>query len=200
MAAYMLGAKTSLHGRGRAALDNRQTSERATIIEKFMISIRPIAPESVIEFKTIRLCALQESPSAFGSTYARESELTDAEWLQRLQRWNGETGIGFLAVADGLPCGIAGSLVYSEDSSRAQLISMWTAPTHRRRGVGKLLVNAIVRWARERGCQGLYLMVTSGNDSAIAFYEHLGFSFTGHTMPYPNDAAVTEREMAMPLL
>src|ERR1700750_363750 len=98
-----------------------------------MVTIEPITIQNVSIFKDVRLRALQDTPSAFGSTYARESHLTDAEWIERAVRWNGEKGIGFLAVDDGAACGIAGSFLDENDATRALLISMWTSPTHRRR-------------------------------------------------------------------
>ena len=161
-----------------------------------MILIEPIAVPNVTVFKEVRLRALQDTPSAFGSTYARESQFTDAEWIDRAIRWNGEKGIGFLAIDDGVACGIAGSFLDENDAMRAQLISMWTAPSHRRQGVGRLLVDEVAAWARLRGAQTLQLMVTSVNEPAMRFYERLGFTRTGRTEPYPNDPAVIEYEMA----
>ncbi len=161
-----------------------------------MIVLEPITTQNVFVFKEVRLRALRDVPTAFGSTYARESQLTDAEWIDRAIRWNGEKGIGFLAIDDGVACGIAGSFLDPDDSTRAQLISMWTASTHRRQGVGRLLVDEVAAWARLRGAQTLQLMVTSVNEPAMRFYERLGFMRTGHTGPYPNDPAVIEYEMA----
>jgi len=77
---------------------------------------------------------------------------------------------------------------------------MWTAPTHRQRGVGQLLVDQILVWARARGVCSLQLMVTSNNEPAMRFYQRLGFTRTGRTEPYPNDPAVIEYEMSMPIL
>jgi len=149
-------------------------------------------------FKEVRLRALQDSPEAFGSTYAREAAFSDSEWLQRAKRWNGETGIGFLAMDDSAPCGIAGVFLNEDDRSRALLVSMWTAPTHRRRAIGRRLVDQVLEWARRRNATTLLLMVTSSNDSAIRFYETLGFTRTGKTQPYPNDPALIEYEMSRP--
>ena len=67
---------------------------------KPVIVIEPIAAQNVLVFKAIRLRALQDAASAFGSTYARESQLSDHEWMERVRRWDGETGIGFLAIED----------------------------------------------------------------------------------------------------
>jgi ribosomal protein S18 acetylase RimI-like enzyme len=43
-------------------------------------------------------------------------------------------------------------------------------------------------------------MVTSVNDSAIRFYERLGFARTGRSEPYPNDPSITEYEMSRAIL
>jgi ribosomal protein S18 acetylase RimI-like enzyme len=123
-------------------------------------------------------------------------EFQESEWLARVERWNGEKGAGFLAIDEGTACGIAGTLLDLQDMSRAQLVSMWTAPTHRRKGVGRMQVNAVLDWARQRRVKTLLLMVTSTNAAAMRFYERLGFARTGKTEPYPNDPAVLEYEMA----
>jgi len=164
-----------------------------------MISIVPITPQNVSTFKVVRLRALQDTPQAFSATYANESQFSDQEWLQRTQRWNGERGVGFLAMDGDAACGIAGSFLDQNDATRAQLISMWTAPAHRRRGVGRLLVNAVLAWARSRNARTLLLLVTAHNEPAIRFYEQLGFTRTGHAQPYPNDPAILEYEMSRPI-
>jgi putative acetyltransferase len=76
---------------------------------------------------------------------------------------------------------------------------MWVAPTHRRRSVGKGLVEAIATWAQSQNATSLCLMVTSNNESAMAFYQRLGFARTGRTEPYPNDPALIEYEMCRSL-
>ena len=164
-----------------------------------MIVLEPITLLNLAIFRDVRLRALQDAPLAFGSTYARESQFSDEEWLQRVTRWNGERGIGFLAMVGGYGCGIAGSLLDEEDGRRAHLISMWTAPTHRKCGIGRRLVSEIAGWARLRGADALQLMVTSSNEPAMLFYQQLGFSRTGRTEPYPNDPALLEYEMSRPI-
>jgi GNAT superfamily N-acetyltransferase len=164
-----------------------------------MISIQRITPENVQVFKAVRLRALQDSPFAFGSTYARESQFTDDEWLRRAENWNGLNGAGFLAIDEKEACGIAGSFLDERDSTQARLVSMWTAPTHRMRGVGALLVRAAEDWARNAGAGAMRLMVTSHNPSAQLFYERLGFTYTGVVEPWPNDPAHFEYEMSCSL-
>jgi ribosomal protein S18 acetylase RimI-like enzyme len=169
-----------------------------------LIVIEPITASNLPAFKDVRLRALLDSPSAFSSTYARESQFTDADWIERINNWNGERGIGFLAMDGSVACGIAGGLLdasslASPNIPQPKLVSMWTAPTHRRHGVGALLVNEVIAWARRRGFRELHLMVTSRNDSAIRFYEKLGFTRTGRTEPYPNDPTMIEYEMSRPI-
>ena len=165
-------------------------------LEFSLIVIEPITQHNLAVFKDVRLRALQEAPYAFGSTYAREVQFDHAEWARRVERWNGERGAGFLAMDGAAACGIAGSLLDEDHPTRAQLVSMWTAPTHRQLGIGRLLVDAVLNWARTRNVHALLLMVTSNNGSAIHFYERLGFTKTGRTEPYPNDPAVFEYEMS----
>ena len=162
-----------------------------------MIALEPITEASVAQFKAIRLRALLDSPGAFGSTYAWESQLTYAGWMERIGRWNGVTGIGYLAMDEGASCGIAGCLLHEDNPAGAQLISMWIAPSHRQLGVGRLLVEEVIGWAGSRGAKHLQLTVTGRNESAIRFYKRLGFAFTGNTIPYPNDPTEIEREMEL---
>jgi ribosomal protein S18 acetylase RimI-like enzyme len=164
-----------------------------------MISIQPITPQNVPVFKAVRLRALQDSPHAFGSTYAREAQFSDDEWLRRAENWNGVTGAGFLAMDGDTACGIAGAFLDEKDPTQARLVSMWTAPTHRMRGAGALLVREAGNWARRAGATTMRLMVTSHNQSAQLFYERLGFTFTGVQEPWPNDPAHFEYEMSRPL-
>ncbi|HKS74527.1 MAG TPA: GNAT family N-acetyltransferase [Terriglobales bacterium] len=162
-----------------------------------MIAIQTVTAEHVQLFKAVRLRALQEAPHAFGATYAYESQLTDEDWLQRTLRWNGEKGIGFLAMDGTAGCGIAGCFLDPEDTKRAQLVSMWTDPAYRQQGVGRQLVNAVIGWAQQRGARTLQLLVTSNNHSATRFYERLDFHRTGRTEPYPNDPKIVEYEMTL---
>jgi ribosomal protein S18 acetylase RimI-like enzyme len=164
-----------------------------------MVAIEPITRLNVLLFKEARLRALKDSPGAFDSTYAKESQFADSEWMQRVEQWSGMSGAGFLAMDAGTACGIAGSFLDQNDRTRANLISMWTAPTHRKRGIGRLLVNEVLNWARGRNARALQLMVTSNNEPAIRFYQRLGFTQTGRTETYPNDPAVVEYEMSRPI-
>lgn len=93
-------------------------------------------------------------------------------------------------------CGIVGSFLDQTDPTRAHLISMWTAPSYRQQGIGRLLVKEVLDWARRRNARIVLLRVTSNNEPAIHDYERLGFAKTGRTELYPNDSAILEYEMS----
>ena len=162
-----------------------------------MILLNPITPPKALIFKAVRLRALQDTPSAFGATYAKEAQLTDADWIKRAERWNGERAAGFLAMDGPAACGMVCSFLDEEDATCAHLIAMWAAPTHRRQGLGSRLVAEVLAWARLRGAHTMLLMVTSNNETAIRFYERLGFTRTGRTEPYPNDPSLIEQQMSL---
>jgi GNAT superfamily N-acetyltransferase len=161
-----------------------------------MPTLIPISQQNVEAFKRVRLEALRDSPTAFGSTYAAESQFTDAQWIKRAANLSGKKGAGFLAMEDAVPCGIIGALFDEQQPEKAQIVSMWVAPAWRRTGLGRLLIDAIRSWARSRGVHRLNLMVTSCNQGAVEFYRRCGFAMTGNTEPYPNDSSLFEYEMA----
>ena len=160
-----------------------------------MTSIEPITRENALAFKAARLRALQDTPTAFSSTYAETAKLTDDDWRARADGWNGDDSVAFLALDSGRPCGIAGCFLGREDSSCAHLVSMWVSASHRRHGVGRALVHAVLDWASAMRARDMYLSVTCNNTSAITFYQALGFSFTDCTEPYPNDPRLFYYEM-----
>ncbi len=160
-----------------------------------MMILKPVTPTMADPLRKIRLRALQDSPWAFGSTYDREVQFTTADWQQRAARCNGDKTIGYLAFDGDAAQAISVGLLDSDTPVRAELVSMWVAPDYRQGGVGKQLVNAVVDWAIAKQAAALYLMVTSGNAGAIAFYQRLGFVKTGHIAPYPNDSRWVEYEM-----
>ena len=154
-----------------------------------------VSVETVSEFKATRLAALKDSPLAFGSTWTKEAQMSEEDWLRRAEQWSNARSVGFLLVEEADPCGIAGGFIDAEDPNRVHLVSMWVAPARRRTGTGFYLLKAVSDWAAGRGARVLRLTVTSSNEAAIAFYRRCGFSMTGRTEPYPNDPALFEYEM-----
>jgi ribosomal protein S18 acetylase RimI-like enzyme len=165
-----------------------------------MAVLHQITLPLAFSYKAVRLRALQDTPSAFGSTYARESQFTEADWQQRAANLCTPRSIGYLAHEDNDYCGIAVSFLKEQNPQHAELMSMWVAPEYRRTSTGRLLVDAIESWARNRGAETFQLMVTRDNLAAIAFYRRLGFTPTGRTEPYPPNPTLIQFEMSKPLL
>jgi ribosomal protein S18 acetylase RimI-like enzyme len=164
-----------------------------------MPSLEPLTAHLAGALKTVRLRALQEDPTAFGSTYAKEAQLSDDEWLERVTTWNSGNSACYLAMEESVPCGIIAGYLDKNDPQRAHVVSMWVAPTHRRTGLGSALIEKIEMWARGLQARELFLLVTSNNAAAFRFYERCGFAANGYTEPYPNDPDVVACGMIKPL-
>lgn len=123
------------------------------------ILLEQITAQNAVEFKTVRLAALLDTPSAFASTYERETLLTDEEWLERACKWSGPESNAYLARDGRAYCGIGAGVLADDNKSQVYLLSMWVAPTNRRRGIGRILVNAILNWAQEMSAVEIQLDV-----------------------------------------
>lgn len=135
-------------------------------------------------FREIRLRSLLDSPDAFGSTYGEESSQSEDAWRGwAAGRWRGGTAVALLARDDDRVVGTATGAAYDAEPGTTHLYAMWVAPDARRAGVGRALVDAVARWARDRGCDRLVLQVTESNVSARSFYEAHGFADTGERSP-----------------
>jgi ribosomal protein S18 acetylase RimI-like enzyme len=159
------------------------------------VVVRRIEPGDEARFKQARLTALRDTPSAFGSTYEREAAFSDDVWRERvLASAIGDDRAMFLALDGDDVDGILGG--YSEaDTDEVDVISMWTAPAARRRGVARALVTAVLEWAATAGYRSASLWVTRGNDAAQSLYEAMGFEVTGDVQPLPSDPCRDEIRM-----
>jgi ribosomal protein S18 acetylase RimI-like enzyme len=164
-----------------------------------MILIHTVSATNASVLKSIRLHALRDSPTAFSSTFSRESSFSDNDWLQRASNSISESSVAYLAMDMDIACGIVRGSSDDQDSSVIWVESMWVAPSHRRNGIGRMLVNRVLDWARDRNAREVKLEVTNSNESAIPFYQSLGFKLTGKNSPYVNDSRLTECEMLLSL-
>jgi ribosomal protein S18 acetylase RimI-like enzyme len=61
------------------------------------------------------------------------------------------------------------------DKGMVGLFDILVAPGARRRGVGRRIASALMRWGRAQPALGAYLQVEASNSAAIALYLDLGF-------------------------
>ena len=140
--------------------------------------------------REIRLRALQDSPDAFGSTYAQCTDRPLSAWEKQVE------GLPtFLATKEGCDVGMVRFAVDEQDGNVAWLISMWVAPEVRGLGLGSSLIDRLIDYAKLMRVQRIRLDVADGNASAIALYERKGFLPTGVTgaMPVPRQH-ITEHQ------
>ena len=166
------------------------------------ILVRRTRPDEAATFKAFRLRALADTPDAFATTTAQAEAMPWERWVHRVTRGAiGEEALLLVAVdADtNAWLGMTGSYFKDDAPHTAHIVSVWTAPEARRRGVARLLQEAARSWAASRGAREQRLWVTNTNDAARLLYEAEGFALTGTTQPHPANPHLSELEMVRPL-
>lgn len=64
------------------------------------------------------------------------------------------------------------------------MVTLATAPSHRRRGVGRALIRGAATAVGALGAQVLFLEVASDNAPALALYQSEGFATVGRRPAY----------------
>lgn len=165
------------------------------------MQVRRITGRDAALLKQVRLAALEDAPSAFGSTHAAEATRPEAEWVQRASAGSeGCDRATFFAALDDEVVGLIGGYRDGPSSATVELVSMWVAPHVRNRGVGAALVDAVTAWAIETDATTVSLWVTRGNTPAETLYISKGFVTTGEVQPLPSDSSRDEARMELSLL
>jgi ribosomal protein S18 acetylase RimI-like enzyme len=164
------------------------------------VTVRRVRADEGAVLRVVRLAALLESPSAFGSSHAAEVDQPDGHWSSRASLGaSGARVATFLAIVDQSVVGIAGGYRFDPVGSSIELVSMWVSPAKRRAGIAAKLVQAVVGWARQTDATSVDLWVTRGNDAAVRLYEAAGFRETGEHQPLPSDPCKDELRMRLDL-
>lgn len=95
----------------------------------------------------------------------------------------GPAEVGFVTVGDGEAALARGRVACGDDRDWAGITDVWVDPAHRRRGLGLVVVGALLGWAAERGAATAYLQVRADNPPALSLYATLGFT-THHAYRY----------------
>jgi len=123
---------------------------------------------------------------------------TDLDIAVQTQRWSqaltgqppGSTVITEIAgTAAGYACGGPGR---GGASSDGELYAIYVRPQHQRRGVGRMLVAAVVEHCRNRGLLPLRVWVLKDNLAARSFYETLGGIVCDEQLLHLHDHALSE--------
>lgn len=135
-----------------------------------MIAIRELSADDWTDWRELRLDALREAPGTFGSKLADWLDAPESRWRSRLV----DVPFNLLAEYEGMPAGMVSGSAPDENGT-IQLLSMWVAPFARGQGVADALVEAVVRWAEDRGAARVGLLVYETNLRATALYRRQGF-------------------------
>ncbi len=142
--------------------------------------------------REVRLRALADAPDAFGTVHSEALARPDEWWRDWAERSASSAGQAmFLAWDDGAAVGIAGIF---GDVGRFDVISMWTDPASRGRGVATSLLEAALAFA---GDAPVFLSVTENNDAARRLYERRGFVATGLVEPLRSNPILSIHELRL---
>lgn len=138
--------------------------------------VRLLGPADATLYRALRLRALREHPDAFTSSYAGERDQPLEAAAQRLAA---HAFIGAYQHAE--LYGFVGLQreLRAKTRHKATVMGMYVAPEVGGQGVGRTLLDALVRHARANGLESLVLTVTEGNDRARRLYEAAGFRSFG---------------------
>lgn len=146
--------------------------------------IRKLESHEIALHREVRLRALRDSPESFADT-AEDVEQRPSSYWEDLTRSVTEPDrhVMFLACNGEAVVGSIYGLRDREHRDVARIGGTWVAPSHRRHGAGRELLEAAVSWARENGFTRLALWAPSANAAALALYRQAGFRDTGRRQP-----------------
>ena len=128
--------------------------------------------------RDLRLAALRDSPGSFGESEREASQKTESYWRDLTHSLT-STHVMFVAEIDGEAHGSVYGLRDTVRSDGARVAGMWVESSHRRRGLGRALLRAVVQWARAQEFAALRLWVPENSPAACALYSGLGFCLHG---------------------
>jgi RimJ/RimL family protein N-acetyltransferase len=143
--------------------------------------IRRLTPADAAAFQELRLAALQQSPTAFGSSYEEEREYSQAFIEDRLA---GRPDRGTFGAFEGTE--LVGLIALGRERQRklehkGLIWGMYVAPRVRGNGIGRALLLTALELARSvPGIRQVNLCVNAENSPAIHLYRSVGFEVFGH--------------------
>lgn len=126
-------------------------------------------------FKNLRLEALQNDPSAFGSSYEKEKDQPNDDWKAKLERTVGENPKEVLIFAkDGDKyVGMIGA--FPKENNVWNIKAVYVNPSYRGRGISKRLIQKILEQLDNKGAKAIELSVNTNAEAAVKIYKQFGF-------------------------
>lgn len=146
-----------------------------------------------------------------GELTVREAREGDLASLLLIERTASHDPWGERAILSQLSCPVGislvclegdallGSLYLSLCAPEGEVLALAVLPAHRRRGVGRLLLEEGMKMLKSGGACVLYLDVRASNAPAFALYSSLGFRVCGQRRGFysapKEDAILMEKEL-----
>jgi RimJ/RimL family protein N-acetyltransferase len=138
------------------------------------IEIRHARPEDAATLVQLGATVGREEGGWLLNTNGWRSVGEERRYLRALKRY--PHAAVFVALAEGQ---LVGRLSLARDnhpsSHHVADLGLMIAASHRRRGIGRALLEQATAWARDAGVRKLELHVFPWNEAAIALYESFGF-------------------------
>lgn len=165
-----------------------------------MLAVRRLDAREWRAYRDLRLRALGDAPDAFGTTLEAAQRHSDAHWAERVSAGAGSAWDLPLVAEDGdrLVAMVWGTIDPAARET-AHVIQMWVAPESRGVGCGAMLLDAVVRWARDAGARGVDLRVRCGDTPARRLYSRAGFEPAGEPEPIRPGSALLAQPMRLEL-
>jgi RimJ/RimL family protein N-acetyltransferase len=142
------------------------------------IEIRHARPEDAATLVQLGTAVGREEGAWLLNTNGWRSVTEERRYLRALKRY--PHAAVFVAEEDGR---LVGRLSLARDhhpaSHHVAALGLMIAASHRRRGIGRALLEQALAWARDAGVRKLELHVFPWNEPAIALYEGFGFEREG---------------------
>jgi RimJ/RimL family protein N-acetyltransferase len=134
--------------------------------------IKLIDEKNFIAYKKIRLEALLNFPNSFLSTYQQEFDLTDQEWVNKI---NNNMIFGYFI--DNQIVGIIGLNLETNPkiNHTATIFGMYLNPAYQGKNIASELLNHVKKIAKNHRVSQIYLGCNAENIRAVNFYKKSGF-------------------------
>ncbi len=139
------------------------------------IKIKKLNKNRWKDYRDLRLEALKKEPTAFGSSYDEEKNLSGEEWKKRIKN------VLFALSKDKL----IGMIVYIRENKiktkhTANIFGVYVAREYRGYWVGKKLIDSVlVRTRKSKGVLKIKLTVNPKQKAALKLYQNCGFKIVG---------------------
>ena len=143
------------------------------------VVIRAANQADAMQFRELRLEALQDSPTAFSADYQMNVNQPMSYWEGRLSE--DDHAITFLAEHEHHLIGLTGIARGRSVKTQhgAGIWGVYVQPAWRGLHIAEALLEACIHWANAREVNIVRLAVVSTNESAIQCYKRCGFTVYG---------------------